>query len=185
MVEGLACFRVDISQRQKSTVVPVAVDFFIQGVLCGDLLQPRLAIDLDIFSFKLVILILGKQIEANTHKFSSILIPRRTETIRTTKVITTPTTTQPAARKMYSPTIVSLIIGYGLKRHKSAHFRGVLVLVTYPPDPLPLGALFGLFLPLQSSLINTEVAILPRILYDMFSSYLSGAAREGNSEISM
>jgi len=40
---------------------------------------------------------------------------------------------------MYSPTIVSLIIGYGLDQHKSAYFRGVLVLVTYPPDPLPLG----------------------------------------------
>jgi len=32
---------------------------------CGDLLRPRLPIDLDIFSFKLVILILGKQFEAN------------------------------------------------------------------------------------------------------------------------
>ncbi len=62
---------------------------------------------------------------ASIHKFSRRLMPRRTETPRTTKVSTTPTTIQPAAREIYAPTIVSLIIGYGLKRRKSARFREV------------------------------------------------------------
>jgi len=33
MVEGLICFRVDISQKEKSTVVPAAVDFLFYGGL--------------------------------------------------------------------------------------------------------------------------------------------------------
>jgi len=33
MVEGLTCFRVDISQKEKSMVVPAAVDFLFYGVL--------------------------------------------------------------------------------------------------------------------------------------------------------
>ncbi len=33
MVEGLTCFRVDISQIEKSTVVLAAVDFSFYGVL--------------------------------------------------------------------------------------------------------------------------------------------------------
>ena len=38
MVEGLACFRVDISQKEKSMVVPAAVDFlFYGGSGLGDL----------------------------------------------------------------------------------------------------------------------------------------------------
>ena len=49
---------------------------------------------------------------ATTHKFSSILIPRRTHTPRTTKVNTTPTDTQPAARNIYSLTMVGISIGW-------------------------------------------------------------------------
>ena len=37
MVEGLACFRVDISQKEKSMVVPAAVDFLLMGLSGGDL----------------------------------------------------------------------------------------------------------------------------------------------------
>ncbi len=49
MVEGLTCFRVDIRQKDKRGVkAPLFVLF-----------------DLDIFSLKLLILILGKQFEAN------------------------------------------------------------------------------------------------------------------------
>jgi hypothetical protein len=33
MVEGLTCFRVDISQKEKSMVVSAAVDFLSYGVL--------------------------------------------------------------------------------------------------------------------------------------------------------
>ena len=33
MVEGLTCFRVDIRQKEKSTVVPFAVDFLFYEVL--------------------------------------------------------------------------------------------------------------------------------------------------------
>ena len=62
---------------------------------------------------------------ATTHKFSSILIPRRTEAPRTTRVSITPTVTQPDARKMYSLTIiVKIIIGYGLRQGKCAVVRG-------------------------------------------------------------
>jgi len=35
MVEGLTCFRVDISQIQKSMVVCAAVDFLFYGGLVG------------------------------------------------------------------------------------------------------------------------------------------------------
>ena len=42
---------------------------------------------------------------ANTHKFSSILIPRRLQTPRTTKVTITPTDTHPDARNIYCLTI--------------------------------------------------------------------------------
>ena len=79
---------------------------------------------------------------ASIHKFSSMLMPRRTQAPRTTKVNTIPTAAQPTARNMYSLTIVRIIIGYGLKQHKSAHIRGTFRafgLMTYPPDPLPFG----------------------------------------------
>jgi len=36
MVEGLTCFRIDISQKEKSMVVCAAVDFCFMGFACGE-----------------------------------------------------------------------------------------------------------------------------------------------------
>jgi len=55
MVEGLACFRIDISQKD------IQID-----IKRGGFLTPLFVLfDLDVFSLKLLILILGKRFEAN------------------------------------------------------------------------------------------------------------------------
>ena len=51
---------------------------------------------------------------ATTHKFSSMLMPRRWMMERPIRIITSPTPTHPAARKMYSLIMVRIIIGCGL-----------------------------------------------------------------------
>ncbi len=130
MVEGLTCFRADIRHiqcyweclRGASAPLSFSSPYFLFLYLRYN-------------SRRVTFRIRDKTAGiATTHKFLSILIPKRWQTPRTTKVNTIPTATQPDARNIYSLTMVEIIIGYELKQHKSSFPSGD----PSPCIPLPL-----------------------------------------------